>query len=482
MRYALAAALLLVVGTARSEQWLQRYHDAQHTSFINAAIDPLVAENFRYTFDPDQVPRDFGVYLIHYTDPKVEADGSILVPVIVRNGSVVLSNSVTKVSGGTAVWTFDSDWLRQPGSSWEPVFDFAVDPNAGTAGIVYVMGKYGCLWLINEPDGTIVGRKCATDPVDPTGENIWDVSPLTIDGNGNVFWTIRSTSSLIRSSIVKLDTSGNITASDLASLAGTNQIAATNASPAVSANNTILYVATALQGGSQGHLLALDLTDPTLTTVNWNTSLVAGFGCPAPIIHESGTSSPIALPDGAAIGGWAGSPSSEGAYYSFDSSGNPRGCYRFGWDDTMGQITLNGTNYLVGKHNHYTRTSSQCNNGIDPPVNPPCYEIVVLDSTTMVKQWSYIGTEINPSTGEPYEFCIDAPTLYKQTGPGGDVGYVVAPSEGGTLYNLRLFSNPPDYTSLPVGGPQNAAYVPTVSNGGSAYTINHGQVVGVGAQ
>jgi hypothetical protein len=185
------------------------------------------------------------------------------------------------------------------------------------------------------------------------------------------------------------------------------------------------------------------------------------------------------LPDGAAIGGYG--PASQGAYYSFDSNGTPRGCYPFGWDDTMGQISLNGTTYLVGKHNHYF-AGTQCNNGIDPPVNSPCYEIVVLDSTTMQKQWSYISTEVDPQ-GRPYEWCIDAPTLYKQSNPdGSETGYVVAPSEGGNLYNLRLFSDPPDFTRLAVGGPQNTAYVPTVSIGGNAFTINHGQVVGVGAQ
>lgn len=477
MKLALTAALLLVGGTARSEQWLQRFHDAQHTNFIGSVVDQMVTETFRYTFDPDQIPRGDGVYLIHYTDPKIEADGSMLVPVIVRNGSVVVSNSVKKISGGTEAWTFDSDFLRQPGGSWEPIFDFAVDP---TGTIVYVAGRYGCVWLLNESDGTLINRKCATDPVDPTGQNIWDVSPFTIDGNGNVFWTIRSSSSLIRSSLVKLDASGNITTSDIENLSpGANQIAANNASPAVSADNSTLYLATARNGGSGAHLIALDLNDPTLTTVLWDTALNAAFGCPAPILNESGTSSPVALPDGgAAIGGWAGSPVSEGSYYSLDSGGTARGCYRFGWDDTMGQIALNGTNYLVGKHNHYT-PGTQCNNGIDPPRASPCYEIVVLNSTTMEKLWSYISDEVD-GRGVPYEWCIDAPTLYKRSGPDGDIGYVVAPSEGGNMYNLKLFSNPPEFTRIRVGGPQNAAYVPTVSIGGNAYTINHGQVVGVG--
>jgi hypothetical protein len=491
MRFVTAAALLLFAGTARSEQWLQRYHDAQHTSFIGTNVSTLTTETFRYIFDPSEVDVGTGDILVHYTDPKIEANGDMFVTLRDRQGTVV-TYSVQKLSGGAPVWTFQSDYVRQPSGAWEPMFDFAVDVNAGDAGIVYVMARYGCVSRLNEPDGSLIDLKCATDPIDPTGQSIWDVSPFTIDGNGNVYWTIRSSSSLIGSSIVKLDSAGNVTASGLANLAGVGQIAANNSGPAVSADNAVIYVATTLSNQSQGKLLALDATDPSLQTLLWTGSLAQGGSCHEARLNDSGTSSPVALPDGgAAIGGWnsfsatctpaSECPTSEGFYYSFDSTGGFRGCYPFGWDDTMGQITLNGTTYLVGKHNHYTSGSRQCNNGIDPPVNPPCYEIVVLDSTTMEKQWSYIAPNRDPVHGV-YEWCIDAPTLHKTTNPdGSENGIVTAPSESGDLFQVLLFSDPPVETDVHVGGPQNAAYVPTVSIGGAAYTINHGQVVGVGS-
>jgi hypothetical protein len=451
-----ATAMMLLVGTARAEQWLQRYHDAQHTSFISGTVDPLSRVTFRYTFDLNTNA------LIHFTDPKIESNGDMFVPHRERPGSVI-TYGVRRLSNDDEVWSFTSDYVRQPSGAWEPVFDFALNN-----GIVYVMAQYGCLWRLNESDGSLIDRKCATDPIDPTGEPIWDVSPFAIDGNGIVFWTIRSDSGLIGSSLVKLDPSGTITASDLGSLVGSGQIAANNSAPAVSADNSVIYVATT---SGDGALTALDATDPALQTTLWTASLNPGGSCGAASLIDSGTSSPVALPDGAAIGGWGPSPSSEGWYYSFDSSGNLRGCYPFGWDDTMGQINLNGNTYLVGKHNHYTGGSSQCDNGIDPPVNPPCFEVVVLDSTTMAKQWSYL----EPAS-PPNEWCIDAPTLFKD----GENGYFVAPSESGKLYRVRLFSNPPDETDIPVGPFQSAAYVPTVTIGGSAYTINHGQIVGAG--
>src|SRR5215813_13631780 len=64
-----AAAVVLFAGTASAEQWLQRYHDAQHTSFVNGVVDPLNNVTLRYTFDLNTSA------LIHFTDPKIEGNG-----------------------------------------------------------------------------------------------------------------------------------------------------------------------------------------------------------------------------------------------------------------------------------------------------------------------------------------------------------------------------------------------------------------------
>lgn len=114
-------ALVFLAGTARAEQWLQRYHDAQHSNFISGAVDPLANLNFEYTFDAASV----GVG-IHYTDPKIEANGDMLVPFRSVNGTIV-TYSVQKLTGTSVVWTFDSDYVRQPSTAWEPLFDFALN-------------------------------------------------------------------------------------------------------------------------------------------------------------------------------------------------------------------------------------------------------------------------------------------------------------------------------------------------------------------
>src|SRR5258707_1574619 len=268
-----ASAVILLMGTARAEQWLHSYHDAQYISFINGTFDPLNRVTFRYTFDLNHNA------LIHLTDPKIESNGDLFVPHRERNGSVI-TYGVRRLTNGDEVWSFTSDYVRQPSGAWEPVFDFALNN-----GIVYVMGGNGCLWRLNESDGSMIDRKCATDPIDPTGEPIWDVSPFAIDGNGNVFWTIRSNSDLIGSSLVKLDPSGTVTASDLESLVGSGQVAANNSAPAISADNSVIYVATT---SGDGELTALDATDPALRTTLWAACLYPGCNCGAARRSHSG--------------------------------------------------------------------------------------------------------------------------------------------------------------------------------------------------
>ncbi len=183
MKFITAAALvLLLAGTARSETWLMRYHDKMHTSFITNPVDPMNTEVFRYIFDASQVDVGEGNIFLHYTDPKIEENGDLYVPIRNVDESGVITYFVQQISGGVEGWTFMSDYVRQrPSSAWEPVFDFAINN-----GIVYVMGANGCVWLLNESDGRVADKKCATDPDDPTGEPIWDVSPFTIGTTGGV--------------------------------------------------------------------------------------------------------------------------------------------------------------------------------------------------------------------------------------------------------------------------------------------------------
>src|SRR5215468_8377904 len=117
MKFVTAAALmLLLAGTARSENWLQRYHDKQHTSFISVPVDPMNSEVFRYIFDASQIGSTS--ILIHYTDPKIEENGDLYLPIRDQEGGTI-TYSVQQISGGVEGWNVQSDYVHQATGDWE---------------------------------------------------------------------------------------------------------------------------------------------------------------------------------------------------------------------------------------------------------------------------------------------------------------------------------------------------------------------------
>lgn|GEM_PF-3285642 len=464
------AVLFLVIGTARAEEWLQRYHDPQHTSFINASTEELQSINFDYIFDPRVPPT--GDILIHYTDPLIKSNGEIITPYRECNGTCTITTIVYSVKklgvDASEQWNFTSDFRGYP-SSWTPVFGIGANN-----GLVYAAGACGSMWVLAETDGSFVSKLASytlPDDISTCIGQIWTTSTPTINTDGTVYWTIRANPNAfgVKSAIVKAAPDGTITSANFEDLTGdVNQRAALNSAPAIAYDGTIFTVSTTA-GQRNSRILKLDSD----FNVIWNSSLVVNIGagdpggpCHEAIPNDNGTSSPVVLPDNSVVfGGWSAGPfctpfpasecpSSEGFLYKFTPDGQFQACYQFGWDTTPGVTTIDGNTYLVEKHNHYTAT-------------PDFYELVVLDANTMQKVWTYL---------EPtrHEWCIDSPLLDRD-------GYAVVPSEGGTFYRIKLLSDPPEVTQVALTRPQSAAYVPNVGVGGKSYTINNGHLLGAGA-
>jgi len=481
----IAVSLVGSIQRADAEQWLQRYHDAQHSNFAAANTDPLQSILFNYPFDPDQQ----GALNIHYTDPLIESTGEMIVPYRDCGGvRCTRLNSVYSVkklaADGTEIWSFTSDWLGF-NSSWHAVFGIGVNN-----GLVYAAGDFGTYWVLNESDGTFVNRLSSYPlPEDPSDlrDRVWTTSPPSFDADGNAYWTFRTTTNPLGlvSALVKATPDGTVTSATFAALAGdATQVAAVNSTPAIGTDGTVFAVSTTT-GQNNSHLLSISntLDAPAI----WNSSLRVDIpaGSPGGPCHEArpindSTASPVVLPDGGVVfGGWnstGGSgcgvgecPVSQGFLYKFDPSGTFQGCYQFGWDSTPGYFTVGGNSYLVEKHNHY------------PPASPEFYELVVLDGSDLHKVWSYI----EPTT---HEWCIDGPLLSYNADGTGIVATV--PSEAGIFYQVQIYNlsdgtftdptNPP-VTTVDLGQPQSAPYVPNVGIGGPAFTINNARILGIGA-
>jgi hypothetical protein len=80
-------------------------------------------------------------------------------------------------------WDFMSDW-KAPGSVgdfWEPVFHPAL-----ANGYLYVPGANGTLLKVRRSDGSLAAR---IDPFHNNNNNVFVVSPITVDAAGNLYYT-----------------------------------------------------------------------------------------------------------------------------------------------------------------------------------------------------------------------------------------------------------------------------------------------------
>jgi hypothetical protein len=195
----LTTALLLALPLmVCAQDWPQWALNPQHTLLDgNATAQPLnkVLANFIYDFNvaaEEADPNNQGTLLVHYQVPLIDGND-----VYIESKAGTYSNTTYSTQtwhqnkytwqGGNLVkvWTFDTDWFA-PGSSndfWEPVYH-AVLAN----GFLYDPGRGGTIFKINKSDGSVIKR------INPFGTvvdpNTYTASPLSTDGNGNIFYNV----------------------------------------------------------------------------------------------------------------------------------------------------------------------------------------------------------------------------------------------------------------------------------------------------
>ncbi len=178
--------------------WAQWGFNPQHTLDLSTAGQPLNTNlvNVIYDFNVAQEqadPNNTGDLLVHYQVPLVDGNGDIFVESKAGTYSnntystqTWHQNKYSWINGHfVKVWTFNTDWFA-PGSSndfWEPVYH-AVLAN----GFLYDPGQGGTIFKINKTDGSVVKR------INPFGSivdpNTYTASPLSTDGNGNIFYNV----------------------------------------------------------------------------------------------------------------------------------------------------------------------------------------------------------------------------------------------------------------------------------------------------
>jgi hypothetical protein len=362
---------------------------------------------------------------------------------------------------------------------------------------LYIPGAGGTLYYMDNPDAnnaTVSGQLAfyGFANYDPSyNSNVKISTPLTSDSAGNIYFgfVVYGPNALnLQSGIARMDPRGNgswVAASTAAGDSAISQVVL-NCAPALSNDQSSVYVAVNSGGLTTGYLLRLDST--TLATTG-QVLLVDPSDGFAACLPDVGTASPTVGPDGDVYYGVLDYV--DGVFTNHDrgwllhfSSDLTQSKIpgAFGWDDTASIVPASmvpsyagSSSYLLmTKYNNYKEDGGDGVNRLavlDPnamaadPVTGACVmqEVLTIAGVTpdpvlpMVREWCINTAAVDPATDS-----------------------ILANSEDGTLYRWDMVSN--TFTqSVSLTSPTGEAYTPTVIGvDGTVYAINDSVLFAVG--
>ena len=201
MRY-----LFLLAIPAFAQSWTQWGQNPRHSGAVNVVGQRQTGLISQYAYDhlADRMRADFGGNLLtHYMAPLVDGDEVYTLTrgestwVSCRSGVIPCGTQrwnqmewgVTKLQSSAdnkldKQWSFLSNWKPAPNNSsgWEPVFHPALYGDA-----LYVPAEAGMVMKVDRKTGELLD---CFHPFPDEDLNRVVVSPLTIDGNGVMFYTV----------------------------------------------------------------------------------------------------------------------------------------------------------------------------------------------------------------------------------------------------------------------------------------------------
>jgi hypothetical protein len=465
--------------------------NAQHTAQAPAKGQKLghlhwkTAIDLKPQFSGDEL-------LIHYGSPMITASNTVLLPVKTgaANGFRLEAHAG---ADGTLLWKKSTDFVFAP-HDWTPSF-----PAHLTAqNRLYYAGAGGTVYFRDTPDlaagahGQLAfyGNRNYKQNKATYDQNVMIDTPITADEAGNVYFGFVATGTTpahLKNGIARVGADGSgtwISASDAAGDGEITQVAQ-NCAPAVSADQSTIYIT--VSDGEAGYLLALDST--TLAQKSRVRLKDPRNGNNDALIFDDSSASPTVGPDGDVFYGVVesdfGGHNGRGwlLHYSADLS-TVKTPGSFGWDDTVSVVptgmipSYTGTSpyLLMTKYNNYYGAGDGNGHNEIAIISPDETQKDRFSSATVMKE---IMTKTNPTqfpgapAGVVYEWCINSAVV--------DVAgkSVIANAEDGHTYRWNLAKD--KLTDLRLNAPRGEAYTPTVIGpDGTTYAINDAKFYALG--
>jgi hypothetical protein len=471
--------------------WTSFNHDPHHTGLSDVASQSF--DLIRWQMPVDLDPQfSGGELLTHYSSPLVTAANTVVMPVKTgkTNGYRVEAHSGVD---GSLLWTQPTDYLLPP-HGWIPVYPDGLTPSNR----FYFAGAGGTLNFLDSPDApgaTTTGRLAFygvgnyTHDLDST---VYVNTPITSDSAGDIFFGFQVTGSNslnLKSGIARIgaDGTGSWVAAGTAAGDGGITKVTMNAAPALSNDQSVVYVPVSTGSYGRGYLLGLDTT--TLATVSKVALKDPKSGGDASL-PDDGSASPMVGPDGdvyfGVLGGSGVDTHCRG--WALHFSGNLQQTKipgAFGWDNTLSVVPrdlvpsyLGTSAYVVfSKYNNYAECGGDGNNKIailDPNAG-------MVDPITGATVMNEILLKPGPTKDPDFpglpnavrEWCINAGAVDPFTKS------AIANSSDGKVYRWDLTTNV--LTQAMDLQPQTLeSYTTTlVGTNGTVYAINRAILFGI---
>jgi hypothetical protein len=467
--------------------WSSYAHDAQHTAISDVAAQPLTGILWQTPVDLNP-QYSHGELLVHYGSPLVTQANTVIVPV--KTGP----NDGFEVEGfdgatGTLKWTVATDY-SVPDVKWTPPMAPVLTPDNR----LYIPGAGGTVYYMDDPDAynaTISGQLAfygIANYDSSYASNVKICTPLTSDSQGNIYFGFMiygPTALNLQSGIARMDPNGNGTWVAASAAAGDSSISQVvfNCAPALSNDESSLYIAVRYGSPPFGYLLRLDSTTLATTGEVYLVDPNSGY---AAYLSDDGTASPTVGPDGDVYYGVLENPfpSNNDRGWLLHFSGDLTQTKipgAFGWDDTASVVpasmvpsyTGSSPYLLMTKYNNYKDVGGDGVNRIAVLDPNAMMDDPITGACVMQEVWTIAGVTPDPVLPMVREWCINSAAVDPATMS------IFANSEDGTLYRWDMVTD--SFTeSVSLTSPTGEAYTPTVIGvDGTVYAINNATLFAV---